>query len=83
MPPARVGPLPKFKLDPKLWKQQELGSLLGVSWKFYEAQRSGVLPKDNKVAWRGTSYPGDGAAIPGSDLEGGWCVPQRKHAMCL
>ncbi|WP_456843991.1 glycoside hydrolase family 9 protein [Cellulomonas sp. P5_C6] len=38
---------------------------------FYEAQRSGDLPADNPVSWRGDSGMSDGADV-GKDLTGGW-----------
>ncbi len=38
---------------------------------FYEAQRSGELPEDNRVMWRGDSGMNDGADV-GVDLTGGW-----------
>jgi endoglucanase len=38
---------------------------------FYEAQRSGDLPDDNRVSWRGDSALNDGADA-GLDLTGGW-----------
>ncbi|MFS1512081.1 glycoside hydrolase family 9 protein [Chengkuizengella sp. SCS-71B] len=38
---------------------------------FYEAQRSGELPEDNRVEWRGDSGLNDGADV-GLDLTGGW-----------
>ncbi|WP_456825006.1 glycoside hydrolase family 9 protein [Cellulomonas sp. P5_E12] len=38
---------------------------------FYEAQRSGDLPADNPVSWRGDSAMTDGADV-GKDLTGGW-----------
>ena len=38
---------------------------------FYEAQRSGALPKDNRVKWRGNSALKDGSDV-GLDLTGGW-----------
>jgi endoglucanase len=38
---------------------------------FYEAQRSGELPEDNRVSWRGDSALRDGADA-GLDLTGGW-----------
>lgn len=38
---------------------------------FYEAQRSGLLPADNRVEWRGPSGLTDGADH-GVDLTGGW-----------
>lgn len=38
---------------------------------FYEAQRSGRLPPDRRVVWRGDSALNDGADV-GLDLTGGW-----------
>ncbi len=38
---------------------------------FYECQRSGTLPADNRVNWRGPSGLTDGADA-GVDLTGGW-----------
>ncbi|SEB05567.1 endoglucanase Cel9A [Paenibacillus sp. 276b] len=38
---------------------------------FYETQRSGNLPEDNRVEWRGDSGLNDGADV-GVDLTGGW-----------
>ncbi|MGP4111591.1 glycoside hydrolase family 9 protein [Streptomyces sp. 4N509B] len=38
---------------------------------FYEAQRSGELPDDNRVSWRGDSGLDDGSDV-GLDLTGGW-----------
>ncbi|MEU6854703.1 glycoside hydrolase family 9 protein [Actinacidiphila alni] len=38
---------------------------------FYEAQRSGKLPSDNRVSWRGDSDLTDGADV-GLDLTGGY-----------
>ncbi|PZD96207.1 endoglucanase [Paenibacillus sambharensis] len=38
---------------------------------FYEAQRSGKLPENNRVSWRGDSGLQDGADV-GHDLTGGW-----------
>ena len=38
---------------------------------FYEAQRSGDLPDDNRIEWRGDSALNDGAA-QGVDLSGGY-----------
>lgn len=62
-----TGPLPKFKFNPTLLKplEYDLPSLLGISFKFYEAQRSGMLPKDNKVKWRGNSFVRDGSQVRG------------------
>jgi endoglucanase len=47
------------------------GEALQKSLFFYEAQRSGVLPADNRVNWRGNSGVTDGADV-GHDLTGGW-----------
>ena len=38
---------------------------------FYEAQRSGKLPENNRIAWRGDSALGD-KGNGGEDLTGGW-----------
>ncbi|XP_050414686.1 endoglucanase 4 [Patella vulgata] len=38
---------------------------------FYEAQRSGKLPKNNRIKWRGDSGLKDGSDV-GVDLTGGW-----------
>ena len=38
---------------------------------FYEAQRSGVLPANKRILWRGDSGLRDGADV-GHDLTGGW-----------
>ena len=38
---------------------------------FYEAQRSGHLPDDNRIDWRGDSALNDGQDV-GVDLTGGW-----------
>ena len=38
---------------------------------FYEAQRSGDLPNDNRVSWRGDSALSDTGEF-GEDLTGGW-----------
>jgi hypothetical protein len=39
--------------------------VLGLSWLFYEAQRSGKLPPTNRVPWRGDSHLAD-------RVVGGW-----------
>ncbi|XP_067659684.1 uncharacterized protein [Haliotis asinina] len=46
-------------------------ALLGDSILFYEAQRSGKLPSDNRIPWRGDSALGD-KGDHGEDLTGGW-----------
>ncbi|MGQ4649182.1 glycoside hydrolase family 9 protein [Lyngbya aestuarii] len=47
------------------------GEALQKSFLFYEAQRSGKLPDDNRVAWRGDSALNDGADV-GINLTGGY-----------
>ncbi len=47
------------------------GEVLQKSIYFYEAQRSGKLPKNNRVKWRSDSGLKDGADN-GIDLTGGW-----------
>ncbi|MEO1507113.1 MAG: glycoside hydrolase family 9 protein [Cyanobacteria bacterium J06633_23] len=47
------------------------GKVLQKSLLFYEAQRSGDLPDDNRIAWRGDSALNDGADV-GVDLTGGY-----------
>ncbi|XP_050413665.1 endoglucanase 4 [Patella vulgata] len=59
MPPASSGNTPNY------------AEVLGKSILFYEAQRSGVLPKDNRVKWRGDSAVHD-QGLHGEDLSGGW-----------
>lgn len=47
------------------------GEVLQKSFLFYEAQRSGALPSDNRIAWRGNSALDDGQSV-GLDLSGGY-----------
>ena len=42
-----------------------------MSFLFYEAQRSGALPKDQRVKWRHDSAMNDGKDV-GFDLTGGY-----------
>lgn len=44
---------------------------LGMSWLFYEAQRSGPLPATNRILYRGDSALSD-AAPDGTPMTGGW-----------
>ena len=44
--------------------------LLGMSFFFYEAQRAGTLPADNRVLWRGNSVLGTPALD--APFQGGW-----------
>ncbi len=50
----------------------DYNSLLGMSWLFYEAQRSGKLPRTNRIPWRGDSALGDTAPDGVSSVSGGW-----------
>lgn len=43
--------------------------VLGLSWLFYEAQRSGKLPANNRVPWRGDSFLDD--KVPGGWFDAG------------
>ena len=47
------------------------GQALGLSFLFYEAQRSGKLPENNRIKWRGDSGM-DHKAPDGRDVTGGW-----------
>jgi endoglucanase len=47
------------------------GEALQKSFLFYEAQRSGPLPSDNRIEWRGDSTLEDGSDV-GRDLTGGY-----------
>ncbi|KAL7748742.1 hypothetical protein RI367_005896 [Sorochytrium milnesiophthora] len=49
----------------------EYGRLLHASLLFYEAQRSGPLPDDNRIPWRKSSGLADGSTA-GVDLVGGY-----------
>jgi len=48
-----------------------LGEVLQLSILFYEAQRSGELPANNRIPWRRNSAMTD-ATEEGNDLTGGW-----------
>lgn len=68
---AGTPPAP-FSLNPERF-EYGLENLMGKAWLFYEAQRSGKLPPDNRIAWRGDSYEKDGSEhVPPVDLSGGW-----------
>ena len=57
--------------DIKSTSRYDYGAILGGSLQFYAAQRSGVLPSDNPVPWRGDSALGD-VAPTGASLTGGY-----------
>ena len=52
-------------------EDHDFGEVLRLSLLFYEAQRSGPLPADNRVPWRGDSSLGD-KGNKGEDLKGGY-----------
>ena len=52
-------------------ERYDYGKVLELSNLFYEAQRSGELPDDNRVPWRGDSSLGDKGANE-EDLTGGY-----------
>lgn len=49
----------------------QYANLLGNALWFYEAQRSGKLPADNRVSWRNSSCENDGS-LNNTDLAGGY-----------
>ena len=49
----------------------DYAEVLRLSNLFYEAQRSGKLPADNRIDWRGDSAVDDGSDV-GKDLSGGY-----------
>lgn len=61
MQPDTTGPVEIFNY----------GEALQKSFLFYEAQRSGYLPNDNRIDWRGDSALGDGSDV-NRNLTGGY-----------
>uniref|UniRef100_H2YUQ7 Endoglucanase n=1 Tax=Ciona savignyi TaxID=51511 RepID=H2YUQ7_CIOSA len=49
----------------------DYNEVITMSILFYEAQRSGKLPQNNRIPWRGDSGLRDGCDV-GVDLTGGW-----------
>ncbi len=49
----------------------DYGKVIHASLLFYEAQRSGKLPADNRIPWRGDSMLDD-KGDNGEDLTGGY-----------
>ncbi len=60
--------IPSFAADTATFNY---GEALQKSIMFYEFQRSGKLPADNRSNWRGDSGMNDGSDV-GLDLTGGW-----------
>ncbi|CAA0812093.1 Endoglucanase 6 [Striga hermonthica] len=58
-------------LLPQAFASYDYGEALSKSFLFFEAQRSGYLPKNQRVNWRGHSGLNDGKAS-GVDLVGGY-----------
>lgn len=54
-----------------VWAQHDYNQVLKLSLLFYESQRSGKLPDNNRIAWRGDSGLLD-RGINGEDLSGGY-----------
>nr|XP_039252311.1 uncharacterized protein LOC120329657 [Styela clava] len=61
---------PKFKANEDGTKYN-LNEVLHKSILFYEAQRAGKLPRNNRIPWRGDSALKDGCDVK-TDLSGGW-----------
>lgn len=51
--------------------EEDYARVLELSLLFYEAQRSGKLPENNRISWRGDSALSD-RGINGEDLTGGY-----------
>lgn len=70
-PPYVPEPRPVPPPPPVLGEKYNLGEALQLSILFYEAQRSGPLPANNRIAWRAASGLAD-KTEDGKDLTGGW-----------
>lgn len=51
--------------------QVNYADVVGRSLLFYEAQRTGVLPANNRVPWRGNTFVTD-QGVNGENLSGGY-----------
>ena len=58
-------------LFPAVGSKYNYDDVLMKSILFYEAQRSGKLPDNNRIPWRGDSALQD-QGLNGEDLTGGW-----------
>ena len=54
-----------------LWVDYD--QVLGLSLQFFEAKRSGQMPRDNRILWKHDSARYDGGA-EGFDLTGGYYI---------
>nr|XP_039255234.1 endoglucanase 25-like isoform X2 [Styela clava] len=70
IPAVQSQTVPDFKPNDDGTKYN-YNEILHKSILFYEAQRAGKLPKNNRIPWRGDSTLKDGCDI-GLDLSGGW-----------
>ncbi|XP_046580083.1 LOW QUALITY PROTEIN: endoglucanase E-4-like [Haliotis rubra] len=79
LPPGVSGTRPSLTLPPASGTDHTGGGtakydyekVLGLSILFYDAQRSGKLPANNPISWRGDSSLTD-RGEDGKDLTGGW-----------
>jgi endoglucanase len=58
-----------FGKSPKTFSGKEYESVLKLSWLFFDAQRSGRIPKDHPVSWRKSSHMDD--VVPGGWYDAG------------
>ena len=60
--------------------KHDYGKAMSLSILFFDAQRSGYLPANNPIKWRGNSATND--AGDGHDLSGGWYDGTLSHILC-
>ena len=70
-PPTRQTETSVTMKKPLKDEKYNYGHVMGLSLLFYEAQRSGKLPANNRIPWRGDSALNDGSDNH-LDLTGGW-----------
>nr|XP_026691225.1 uncharacterized protein LOC100175432 [Ciona intestinalis] len=73
IPPSNPGQTRvRFRRSPPRERRPyDYNEVIAMSILFYEAQRSGKLPSNNRIPWRGDSGLRDGCDV-GVDLTGGW-----------
>ncbi|CAG8511870.1 16670_t:CDS:2 [Acaulospora morrowiae] len=71
LPAADIPGIPLGNNDSDSYPNTEYAKILAYSLYFYEAQRSGKLPPDNRVPWRHDSALQDGQDV-GLNLTGGY-----------